>query len=122
MATQCVVVGAIALPGERIRVRAEVVGRPSRARIALVKRQLKYLLDSRFTPAPESSDEMTVEEVMAAWDCHRVTILRRMQSGEITPIRRNERLYFLRSDVERFKKRKAPAHPRPDADRETRSI
>ena len=51
-----------------VLLRAEVPENCSRARIAIVKYKLAYLLDTRFQPAAlRKGPEMTIDEVTALW-------------------------------------------------------
>ena len=103
MSKQQVLIGEILLDGEPLSLRVEVGEPVSRARSAILKYKLAYLLDTRFRPAaPEPSKEMGLDEVMALWGCHRVTVLRRLERGELHPIDKGGDLRFDRAEVERL--------------------
>ncbi len=104
MDTQSVVIGEIVLDSQCITLRAEVAGKLSSARIALLKYKLAFLLDTRFRPAPpKPTAEMTLDEVVALWHCHRSTVLRRVESGELYPVTDEDgELRFDRAEVEKL--------------------
>jgi hypothetical protein len=103
METQSVVIGEIVLDPTSAPLRVETSEPLSTARIALLKYKLAFLLDSRFRPAaPEPSDEMTLDEVLALWKCRRVTVLRRMKAGELHAIERDGQMRFDRTEIERL--------------------
>ncbi len=105
MRTQSVCIGEIVIDAEPITLRAEISGKTSPARIALLKYKLAYLLDTRFRPSPPpAGTEMTIDEVTALWHCHRVTVLRRMKSGELHAVSDEDgELRFDRAEVARLK-------------------
>ena len=105
MNTQSVLIGEIVLGGEpRIALYAETPIPLSAHGIAVLKDKLVNILDTRFQPAapPSPSDQMTIDEVIALWGCHRVTVLKRMEAGLLHPINRGEELVFDRAEVERL--------------------
>jgi excisionase family DNA binding protein len=103
MSKQRVLIGEIVLDGEPVSLRVEAAEQVSRARSAILKYKLAFLLDSRFRPAPpEPSNEKTIDEVTALWGCHRVTVLRRLESGELHPIDQGGDVRFDRAEVERL--------------------
>ena len=104
MDKQTVLIGEIVLGSESIVLRAEVTGKLPSAGIALLKYKLAYLLDTRFRPAsPEPTSEMTLEEVVVFWKCHRVTVLRRVETGDLHPVTDEDgELRFDRAEVEKL--------------------
>jgi hypothetical protein len=103
MDTQSVLIGEILFDGESIPLRVEAVAPASPARIALLKYKLSFLLDTRFKAAPPpETNEMTLEEVLKRWKCHRAAVSRRIKAGELRPIERDGDLRFSREEVERL--------------------
>jgi len=108
-----VVLGEIVLNGESIALRAEIAGPIIPARVELIKYKLAYLLDTRFKPAPPPErKEMTIDELTARWKCHRVTILRRIQMGDLHPIGRGRAMRFDREEIDRLSTSVYSLYPR----------
>ena len=104
MDTQSVLIGQIVLGNEpRISLYAETPVPLSREGIATLKDKLATILDSRFRASdPPCREEMSIAEVAARWHCRAATVLRRIRTGELHPIERNNDVFFRRSEVERL--------------------
>lgn len=108
-----VVLGEIALNGESVVLRAEIAGPIVPARVELIKYKLAYLLDTRFKPAPPAQNkEMAVDKLTARRKSRRVTILRRIEVGELNPIQRRGGIRFDREEVERLRAPVYSLYPR----------
>ena len=54
---------------------------------------------------------LTVDEVTELWQCHRVTLLRLIQRGQLHPVEVDGEIRFDRAEVMRLKNRKIAVHP-----------
>ena len=89
-------------PPIRLYAQSEIPISP--ADIAIVKDQLAFLLAERFRPSalPARNHKMTIDEVTALSQRHRVTVLRLMRSGELHPLENRGDVRFDRAEVERL--------------------
>lgn len=54
---------------------------------------------------------LTIDDVIALWHCHRVTVLRLMKRGLLHPIQVGGEPCFQRAEVMKLKNRRIAIHP-----------
>ena len=84
---------------------------------ASLRRRLLDLLDGPFHPLSTAMEESTrcrlisVDELLALWGCHRITVLRLIKRGQLHPIGPPDEMYFDRAEVDGIRNRRIAVYP-----------
>jgi len=116
MTKRLTLLGTVDLQGEPPVLLCTYGNRKNAAAIAGLERKLFDLIDGPFHPAsgqsdPGSSALMTLNDVLALWHCHRITVLRLIKRGLLHPIGDIDPIYFERSEVMKVGNRRIASYP-----------